>query len=215
MDTSDRHRLLQSRLKTFNPNRFPVSRWLALYSAAVATADHDIMKLALNRGGQHLRRDDFYEIVLQSYLFLGFPRMLIAAQTLAEVHPPPADLPSDTRAISVREAADWFERGLRLYNQVYDDKADVLRHKVEGFAPEVFRWMVIEGYGKVLSRSGPAIVDRELSIVSFLMMDNREQQLISHLMGAVNVGASPEVIGLVVEDIGHAAEGYELSLIHI
>ncbi|MEW5994266.1 MAG: carboxymuconolactone decarboxylase family protein, partial [Candidatus Zixiibacteriota bacterium] len=69
-----------------------------------------------------------------------------------------------------------------------------------------------EGYGKVLSRPGLGIIDRELAIVSCLVIDRREKQLHSHIRGAANVGASPELIRLVVEDLGEAAgSGYRLA----
>jgi 4-carboxymuconolactone decarboxylase len=79
-------------------------------------------------------------------------------------------------------------------------------------APEVFRWMIIEGYGKVLSRPALDIVSREVSIVAFLMMEDRCKQLRSHIIGALNIGAPMEMILLVVDDIGAAAgSGYKSS----
>ena len=205
--------LLSVCLRGLDSDRFQCSRLLALYAATVATADSACMRLAVGvsaAGG--VPRQALYEVVLQSYLFLGFPRMLLAAEQLEHVLPR-QDASADTRPINEDEASRWFERGLILYNQVYGDKAAVLRHKVEGMAPEVFRWMIIEGYGKVLSRAGLSIVDRELAIVSFLMMENREQQLVSHMNGAVNVGAPAELLETVVHDIGEAAgEGYRTAL---
>ena len=72
--------------------------------------------------------------------------------------------------------------------------------------------MIIEGYGKVLSRPGLGIVERELANVAFLMGEDYEQQLHSHMRGALNVGATEELLKTVVHDIGEAAgNGYRTA----
>jgi alkylhydroperoxidase/carboxymuconolactone decarboxylase family protein YurZ len=76
-------------------------------------------------------------------------------------------------------------------------------------APEVFLWMELEGYGKVLSRPGLDVIDRELAIVACLMIEHRPAQLHSHIRGALNVGAPRELLGDVVSDLRTVAvEGY-------
>jgi len=45
-----------------------------------------------------------------------------------------------------------------------------------------------------------------------LLIDNREQQLFSHMKGALNVGSTPDLLVHVVEDIGEAAgDGYAIA----
>ncbi|MGD8921931.1 MAG: hypothetical protein PVH24_01690 [Candidatus Zixiibacteriota bacterium] len=205
--------LLRDRLQKFDPDRYGATRALALYSAAITLADNDCMSEAADICVNHgIDRRQLYEIVLQSYLFLGFPRMLIAAEQLHSVLPEPGRT-SLTTAISPSEAEDWFKRGMNLYNRVYDSNAERLRAHVENMAPEIFRWMIVEGYGKVLSRPGLNIIDRETSIIAFLTMENRRKQLFSHIRGALNVGAGAEIVRLVVDDIGDAAgDGYKTAL---
>ena len=65
--------------------------------------------------------------------------------------------------------------------------------------------MELEGYGKVLSRPGLDIVDREMVIVACLAMENRVSQLHSHLRGALNVGAPMQLVRDVVADLSPAA----------
>jgi len=77
---------------------------------------------------------------------------------------------------------------------------------VERQAPDIFRWMIIEGYGKVLSRPQLDIRLRELSIITMLMIENREKQLYSHICGAVNVGVPGQLLKVIVEDIGPIAD---------
>jgi len=204
---------LRRRLASFHPRKNGCSRTLALYSAAIAVADEVALDRTVEIGREcGLGCRQFYEILLQSYLFLGFPRMLGAAEHLARHFPSqPADF--ELQRISEEESGVWFTNGLELCQRVYSTNYLQLKQKVETLAPEVFRWMVIEGYGKVLSRPGLDIVDRELAIIACLVIENREKQLFSHVRGAVNVGADAELICQVIHDLGEAAgDGYKASL---
>lgn len=207
---------LATRIKTAPFDTHTATRVLAVYSAAVTRADAVLLDAAVERSrAEDIPRQSLYEVVLQSYLFLGFPRMLIAAEHLHAAWPdgvgadrsdPPPLLPPDG------ETAAWVTRGLNLCKRVYGSSFDALRARVEPMAPEVFRWMIMEGYGKVLSRPQLDSVTRELSIVAFLMTENREQQLYSHLRGAINVGADNRLIRRVLDDLElFAPEGYRTS----
>ncbi|MEW5995859.1 MAG: hypothetical protein AB1744_15895, partial [Candidatus Zixiibacteriota bacterium] len=130
------------RLDDFRPRQFHQSRVLALYSAAIATADEDILSRTVRLGQQHqIRYDSFYEVILQSYLFLGFPRMLQAAEHLSRLVDGP-EAGTLLESISTSESDSWFNNGLKLCRRVYGESYDALRQKVESFAPEIFRWMV-------------------------------------------------------------------------
>ncbi len=191
-------------LAEFRPRQHRRPRGLALYSAAIAVADEGVLDAAVLAGRRcGVKREQFYEVALQSYLFLGFPRMLLAADHLSRSFP--GQTPGCTlEQVQSWEAAAWFTDGLNMCRRVYGGTFDRLRKKVESFAPEAFRWMVIEGYGKVLSRPGLGIVERELAIVACLMMENRQKQLRSHIMGAINVGTPPALVARVIDDLGRA-----------
>lgn len=201
------------RLAAFQPKTYSETRALGLYSASIAVADEEVLDTTIEAGKKYgLGREQFYEIVLQSYLFLGFPRMLDATEHLNRHFPSP-NTDSIVQKISAEESESWFTNGIRLCQRVYSDNYMPLKQKVEALAPEVFRWMVIEGYGKVLSRPGLSIVDRELAIIACLMIENRAKQLFSHVKGALNVGAPADLIRHVVEDLGETAgEGYAATL---
>ena len=204
----------RSRLIDFYPRQNCRTRALALYSAAIAMSDEEILDLTIEVGQKcGLGHEQLYEIVLQSYLFLGFPRMLQAAEHL-DRHFPSPNAVSMLQKINAEESETWFTDGLNLCRRVYSENYLPLKHKVEALAPEVLRWMVIEGYGKVLSRPGLGIIDRELAIVACLMIENCEKQLFSHIKGAINVGASLELVHQVIHDLGEAAgDGYAASLL--
>ena len=56
--------------------------------------------------------------------------------------------------------------------------------------PDLSDWMIVEGYGKTLSRPGLDVVSRELCNVVILATMQRRNQLVSHVRGALNVGAT-------------------------
>lgn len=191
------------------------SRAISLFAASVASSDNETIERSVRVARSNgVARQQLYEATLQSYLFLGFPRMLIAAGVLDTSWPlenPPAKV---TEAIRPDEAAAWFENGLSLCKLIYGSSFQPLRERVERIAPEIFRWMIIEGYGKVLTRNGLALIDRELCIVTSLVIENRPDQLRSHLRGAMNAGASIELVRIILDDLGEpAGEGYTAAIL--
>ncbi|MBN1213365.1 MAG: hypothetical protein JXA92_12395 [candidate division Zixibacteria bacterium] len=203
----------RSRLDRFSPGEFKKNRTLALFSAAVAIADEDLTVRTLHLGEKYgVPPDWFYEIILQSYLFLGFPKMLSAAECFNRVFPN-VRKEVNNGSITPEEAGKWHREGLALCKRIYAHNYDLLKERVEKLAPDIFRWMIIEGYGKVLSRPEPDIEVRELSIIAILMIENRPKQLFSHMRGALNIGVTPLLLRTVVEDIGEAAgDGYANAL---
>jgi 4-carboxymuconolactone decarboxylase len=194
MTTSAQLAAFRSRINGFAPEKHLVSRWLSLYAAGIATADTGIQTVLLEQGRKHaIERQLFYEIILQSYLL------------------PVGTKPASPEPPTGNEIAGWFVNGMSLCKKVYGENFDPLRARVEAMAPEIFRWMIIEGYGKVLSRPGLGVVERELANVAMLLAENREQQLHSHLRGALNVGATPDLLKLVVDDLADFTEGQDTA----
>jgi 4-carboxymuconolactone decarboxylase len=76
---------------------------------------------------------------------------------------------------------------------------DRLRVNIRGLHPELDDWMIVEGYGKVLSRPGLDLPRRELCIVAACAASEQARQLHSHLHGALNVGVPPSVLMDAVE----------------
>jgi 4-carboxymuconolactone decarboxylase len=200
-------------LEQFKPESDGQTRLLAYFSVPVAWADDSLMRSAVEVAQTAgVSRAALYEIVLQSYLFLGFPRMLIAAESLEAAWPTRGEA-RPLEPISDGEAQEWFERGELLCRRVYDSTYEMLRDSVLSKSPEIFRWMIFEGYGKVLSRPGLPVVDRELSIVAFLMAENRPRQLHSHIKGALNVGASEDLVRRVVLELESIVpDGYRAAM---
>jgi 4-carboxymuconolactone decarboxylase len=71
---------------------------------------------------------------------------------------------------------------------------DKLRRNIDTLHPALDSWMIVEGYGKVLSRPGLDLPRRELCIVAACVASGQDRQLHSHLHGALNVGVAPAVV---------------------
>ena len=178
------------------------TRIVSLLSAVIAVCQSDITRIFY----KYLKEINFncaaiYETILQSYLFLGFPRMIEAALIHSEIFGGSfKNTDGNPGKISEQEAEEWFNNGVHLCRQVYGKNYERLKEKFNSVSPEMFRWMVIEGYGKVLTRPGLSSIERELAEVAALIVDRRERQLTSHIIGGLNVGASIDQLRQVNED---------------
>jgi 4-carboxymuconolactone decarboxylase len=135
------------------------------------------------------------EAVLQSYLFAGFPRALNAMREWRRVAGP-AEVSSDT---ATGDVAGWRAQGEVTCAAVYGSMYDRLRENIRALHPSLDEWMIVEGYGKVLSRPGLDLGRRELCIIAACAASGQDRQLHSHLHGALNVGVTGEVVRLALE----------------
>jgi 4-carboxymuconolactone decarboxylase len=133
------------------------------------------------------------EALLQSYLFLGYPIALNAIQEWrrASRRSAPPATPEDWEA--------WQARGEAVCRTVYGGQYDRLRENVRRLHPDMERWMVIEGYGKVLGRPALDLATRELCIAGLLVVLDAPEQLYSHLRGALNAGATSGQISAAMD----------------
>src|SRR5439155_12196478 len=94
--------------------------------------------------------------------------------------------------------ADWREDGEATCAAVYGSMFDQLRVNIRALHPLLDEWMIVEGYGKVLSRPGLDLGRRELCIVAACAAARQDRQLHSHLHGALNVGVPVHVIDAAI-----------------
>jgi 4-carboxymuconolactone decarboxylase len=144
------------------------------------------------------------ELILQTYLFGGFPRVLNAMREWRRASGRPA--PSRDEGERLDVAATWARQGEETCRTVYGEMYDRLRVNIRHLHPALDTWMIVEGYGKVLSRPGLDLKRRELCIVAACAVLEQERQLHSHLHGALNAGATPAEVDetlAVVDDMLH------------
>jgi 4-carboxymuconolactone decarboxylase len=160
------------------------------------------------------------EIILQSYLFAGFPRTLNAMRTwrsVSERRPPETDNNAIQGSEGARKAGKkvarvieetvdplgaWHQRGEETCAIVYGDSYEKLRRNIRDLHPALDDWMIVDGYGKVLSRPGVDLKTRELCVVAACAVSGQQRQLHSHLHGALNSGASAAEIGATLDALG-------------
>jgi 4-carboxymuconolactone decarboxylase len=135
------------------------------------------------------------ELILQTYLFAGFPRALNAMREWRRIQAVPAS------PIGASSMEDWRHDGEQTCAAVYGGMYERLRENIERLHPLLDDWMITEGYGKVLSRPGLDLMRRELCIVAACAAGGQERQLHSHLRGALNVGVPVDVVDEAVEAI--------------
>jgi 4-carboxymuconolactone decarboxylase len=132
------------------------------------------------------------ELILQSYLFAGFPRAINAMRVWRRVSGMPA--PEQDHDVDSETLATWELRGEVTCASVYGSMYDNLRRNIRTLHPALDRLMIIEGYGMILSRPGLDLLRRELCVVASCVATFQERQLVSHLHGALNVGASRDLL---------------------
>ena len=136
------------------------------------------------------------ELVLQSYLFCGFPRALNAAREWRRLAPAAA---GGEDAADPGRASEWLARGQATCAAVYDGMYDKLRRNVFELHPALDAIMVMDGYGKVLGRPGLDLPRRELCVVAACAATGQDRQLHSHLHGALNVGVAPAALAAALD----------------
>ncbi len=137
------------------------------------------------------RASVLYEALLQTYLFAGFP---VALESLSVLHDVCTAHGYSQHAYRAEEYTPelYRQRGLELCSRVYGSVFEKLMQRFDDISPEMQSWMIVEGYGKTLSRPGLDEVSRECAIVCILAVLGRESQLYSHIRGAMNLGATEE-----------------------
>ena len=127
------------------------------------------------------------ELLLQSVLFVGYPRARIAFTAWRKFSGVPA--PREDPEADYALAGEWTRRGEEICAVVYGDNYDKLRESVQRLHPAIDSWMITEGYGRTLARPGLDLLRRELCIVAQTAVLEAPRQLHSHLRGALNAGA--------------------------
>lgn len=137
------------------------------------------------------------EVVLQSYLFCGFPRALNAMREWRRISG--ASAPADDPRSALAMAPVWAADGERACAVVYGEFYERLRRNIAELHPALDAWMIVDGYGKVLSRDGLDLARRELCVVAACAAQEQDRQLHSHLHGAVNAGVAADAVEEVLD----------------
>ncbi|MGH7681982.1 MAG: carboxymuconolactone decarboxylase family protein [Candidatus Eiseniibacteriota bacterium] len=161
---------------------------LVTLSAAIASADAvSVAREAAAAVAAGVSPSALYETILQSYLFVGFPRAIEALFAARPVLDRAGGVPKTAAPVDPGAA----ERdGEALCRTVYGRNYEKLMETMHSLSPDLASWMILEGYGKTLSRPALGPVEREYGVVAILTVTRMWRQLRSHAIGAVNVGGT-------------------------
>ena len=173
------------------------TRHLIRSAAVIASADEGRVRETLAIAARKVPVEWIEELIVQSYLFCGFPRALNAAREWRRVSPQPA--PLNDEGDDVTHVDEWRARGEVTCAAVYDGMYEKLRVNIRQLHPALDAAMVVEGYGKILGRPGLDLPRRELCIVAACAATGQDRQLHSHLHGSLNVGVAPAVLAEAVD----------------
>ncbi|MBI1808479.1 MAG: carboxymuconolactone decarboxylase family protein [Gemmatimonadetes bacterium] len=95
---------------------------------------------------------------------------------------------------SYADVFDWRVSGEATCATVYGRFYAKLRDNIRALHPALDDWMIVDGYGKVLSRPGLDLARRELCIVAACVATAQDRQLHSHLHGARHAGVSDATV---------------------
>lgn len=175
---------------------------LVRLAAVITVGDEPEVRDALERAAAATPHAWIEELILQSYLFAGFPRTLNAARDWRRISGRTA--PESDEETEIGDLGSWQERGELTCSTVYGPFYDGLRRNIRTLHPALDSWMIVDGYGKVLGRPGLDLKRRELCIVACCAVARQSRQLHSHLHGALHAGATvAEVNGALdaIEDM--------------
>ncbi|MBA2687154.1 MAG: carboxymuconolactone decarboxylase family protein [Gemmatimonadaceae bacterium] len=163
------------------------TRYLVRLAAAIAGCTEQKLRTVIAEAHSADWSVEVEEVILQSYLFAGLPRALNAMRTWRAVSRAEPARPATHGYVAMEELrADGETTCAKVYGSSYEQ----LRENIRALHPELDEWMIVEGYGKVLSRPGLDLKTRELCIVAACASTGQKRQLHSHVRGAMNTGAS-------------------------
>ena len=173
----------------------------------------------MERVYQHLRRaleigiphEEVYEAILQIHLFAGYPASIEGLNALHSVYGQIVQ-PGEGIDISLFE-----QRGEKLCREIYTTVYDKMIQKMNVISPDLARWMILDGYGKTLSRPALHMQYRELINLVILAIGRWTHQFISHLRGSLNIGITMQEIfdsiNILKEEDKIASHDFALSVI--
>jgi 4-carboxymuconolactone decarboxylase len=181
------------------------TRALVVLSAVITAGTDRAIRESITRAATDIPGMWVEELLLQSYLFAGFPRALNAMREWRRVEP------EALVGAPLVDVDRWRTDGEATCAAVYGSMYERLRENIRHLHPSLDEWMITEGYGKVLSRPGLDLPRRELCIVAACAAAGQDRQLHSHFHGALNVGVDPVVIDQVLDALGARLDAHRAT----
>jgi alkylhydroperoxidase/carboxymuconolactone decarboxylase family protein YurZ len=134
------------------------------------------------------------ELLLQSLLNVGYPLALAAFNLWRELRPEV----NGGESLLHGEHGLWARRGEELCGTVYGRTYHKLLVNLRSLHPALESLVVVDAYGKLLSRPGLDAARREICTLAAITMLEAPRQLHAHLRGALNLGWKKEDVDAVL-----------------
>lgn len=169
---------------------------LAEIAACIASDNFALLNRKISKYNKLFYKSiKLYELILQSYLFCGFPA---AVESLNVFRKHYGDLNIHKSGYNI----DKFKSsGIRNCKLIYKKNYKKLIENMNFLSTDLKEWMLIEGYGKVLGRKELSLTDREIISVSFLCTRYFESQLHSHLQGCLNLNIQKQTLKEILNSL--------------
>ncbi len=174
-------------------NYHPVLALLA--ASAVLRKEKVLRETLLFLKENKFNKRKIYEVLLQTYLFAGYPSALISLSVYSEY------FKADERWFEDWDINKFKKRGGKNCRNIYGSKFEKLISNISSFSPELSDWLVTEGYGKVIGRKGLSLKEREVCNIAVLSALKFESQLYSHLNGGHRTGLHWKEIESVIDSL--------------
>ena len=134
--------------------------------------------------------------------YAGWPTALNALLAAAAVVPLATTTPDP---LDTSDRAARRELGFTTARRV-NERFDRVAESVAAVDPALVDLLTENAYGYVYNRAGLDLVQRELLAVAILAVQGHDRQLLYHLRGAANVGASHDDITAAIESLGDVSD---------
>ena len=146
-------------------------------------------------------RRKIIETLIEVHLFAGFPASIEGFFALG------FRTKTSGKRLENNDRANYRNRGIRLSRRVYKRNFGLLLKTMETLNPDLATLIIDYGYGRILSRKGLTLTERELVAIGCLAALGWQRQLFSHIRGGLNVGVK---MGDIRRAITIAAKGAAL-----
>lgn len=175
---------------------------LARLAAGIAMGGEDLLRQRFRAAqGAGVPNRWIEELLLQSFLNVGYPLTLAAFGVWRELVPTVSD--EGGEALEHAKHADWRKRGEGAAGEVYGRTYQKLLTNLRTLHPAIEHLVVTDAYGKILGRPGFDAKWRELGTLSAIAMLEAPNQLHAHLRGALNLGWSREEVDALLALLEH------------
>ncbi len=154
---------------------------LGILVVATTLNDQAMLNAWIPESSNVLDEKAMEEAILQTLLFAGFPKTIEALKQLRKHFP--------VKHTSM-DVDDQKQAGEKTSGIIYGKYRSKLKAVMDDLHPALTKWMIEDGYGRILSRPGLSLQEREIAVLASLMTSGMINQFRAHIRGAMYAGIS-------------------------